>query len=72
MQHDSRGRESRYTAPELAAFIGQHIADLDPFLSRLPYEMRDTPERTRMVFTPSGGPPPTRVATQGNHQVTLC
>jgi len=54
-QHASlRGRESRHTDPELAAFIGQHIAELDPFLSRLRYEMRDTAERSRFVFTPAG------------------
>jgi hypothetical protein len=49
-----RGRASRYSLPELAAFLGQHIALLDPFLSRLRDAMRDAPDSTRVCFSPQG------------------
>jgi hypothetical protein len=49
-----RGRESRSTLPELAAFLGQHITPLNPFLSRLRYAMRDASDRTSVRFSPQG------------------
>ena len=52
-----RGSASRLSVPNLAAFLGQHIAELDPFLSRLRYELRDTPGQTRV-----------RVASQGRQR----
>src|SRR5712691_5852195 len=47
-----RGSASRLSVPNLAAFLGQHIADLEPFLSRLRYELRNTPEQTRVRVAP--------------------
>ncbi len=49
-----RGSASRLSVPNLAAFLGQHIADLEPFLSRLRYELRNTPEQTRVRVAPQG------------------
>lgn len=49
-----RGSASRLSVPNLAAFLGQHIAELDPFLSRLRYELRDTPGQTRVRVAPQG------------------
>jgi hypothetical protein len=49
-----RGRESRLSAPGVAAFLSQHIADLEPFLSRLRYELRNTPDQTRVHLSPQG------------------
>jgi hypothetical protein len=49
-----RARDSRLSVPAVAAFIGQHIALLDPFLGRLRYEMRDSPSRTNVRFTIQG------------------
>jgi hypothetical protein len=49
-----RGRAPRYSLPELAAFLGQHIALLNPFLSRLRHAMRDAPDPTRVRFSPQG------------------
>lgn len=49
-----RGRESRLSAPGLAAFLGEHIAELEPFLSRLRYELRNAPEQTRVRLAPQG------------------
>jgi hypothetical protein len=45
-----RARQSRLSIPELAAFIGEHIIRLDPFLSRLRYEMRRAFGRTSIPF----------------------
>ena len=49
-----RGSASRLSVPNLAAFLGQHIAELEPFLSRLRYELRDTPGQTRVRVAPQG------------------
>jgi hypothetical protein len=49
-----RGQTSRHTYPELAAFIGQHIAHLEPFLSRLRYEMHGNSDPKCVRFTPQG------------------
>jgi hypothetical protein len=49
-----RGRASRHTLPELAAFLGQHIAHLEPFLSRLRYAMREAPNPLCVRFSPQG------------------
>jgi hypothetical protein len=49
-----RGRALRYSLPDLAAFLGQHIAFLDPFLSRLRNAMRDAPDPTCVRFSPQG------------------
>ena len=53
---DARARpaNSRLSLPPLATFIGQHIAELDPFLGRLRYEMRDAPGQIRFRFSLEG------------------
>ena len=45
-----RGHESRHTSPELAAFMGQHMTHLEPFLGRLRYEMRNAKEQHSVRF----------------------
>ena len=49
-----RGSASRLSMPHLAAFLGEHIAALEPFLSRLRYELRETPGQTRVRVAPQG------------------
>lgn len=54
-QHASlRGRTSRASYARVSAFMGQHIVDLDPFLSRVRYELHEAPERMRLRFKPEG------------------
>lgn len=50
----TRPRDSRLSLPPLAAFIGQHIAQLDPFLGRLRYEMHDAAGRQVFRLSLSG------------------
>jgi Card1-like, endonuclease domain len=49
-----RARDARLSLPDLAAFIGQHIARLDPFLGRLRYEMRNAAGRSSIRFPVEG------------------
>lgn len=48
-----RDQALRLRCPAMTAFIGQHIADLEPFLGRLRYEMQRQGQ-TRLLFTPEG------------------
>jgi len=50
----TRGPDSRLSLPPLATFIGQHITEVDPFLSRLRYEMRDAPQQLVFHFSLDG------------------
>jgi len=49
-----RAGDARLSLPELAEFIGEHIARLDPFLGRLRYEMRDPAGRSGLRFSVEG------------------
>ena len=50
----TRGPDSRLVLPQLARFIGQHIAEVEPFLSRLRFEMQKNPQQLRFLFSLDG------------------
>lgn len=50
----TRPASSRLSLLSLATFIGQHIAELDPFLSKLRYEVRDDQRNKSFRFSVSG------------------
>jgi hypothetical protein len=50
----TRGPDSRFSSPQLAVFIGQHISEIDPFLSRLRYEIHAAPHQLIFRFSLDG------------------
>ena len=50
----TRPASARLSLPSVAAFMGRHIAELDPFLSKLRYEVRDGHRKKSFRFAVSG------------------